>query len=76
MTSVDAERREAVRSAPAPLTLAEELARLAPGSDLAELCRWPPDAFAFAAAVLADSGAYRCVVNPPAGRVTVVGVMV
>lgn len=51
------------------LTLADELARLAPGWDLAELCRWPPDAFAFTAATLADSGAYRRVVNPPAGRV-------
>jgi hypothetical protein len=50
-----------------PLTLADELARLAPGWDLGELCRWPPDAFAFTAAVLADSGAYRCVVYPPAG---------
>ena len=28
-----------------PLTLADELARLAPGWDLDELCRWPPDAF-------------------------------
>jgi hypothetical protein len=52
-----------------PLTLADELARLAPGWDLAEICRWPPDAFAFTAAVLADSGAYRCVVDPPVGSV-------
>lgn len=52
-----------------PLTLADELARLAPGWDLDELCRWPPDAFVFTATVLADSGAYRCVVNPPAGNV-------
>lgn len=52
-----------------PLTLGDELARLAPGWDLAELCSWPPDAFAFAAAALADSGAYRCVVDPPAGSV-------
>jgi hypothetical protein len=52
-----------------PLTLADELARLAPGWDLAELCRWPPDVFAFTAATLADSGSYRCVVNPPAGHV-------
>jgi hypothetical protein len=52
-----------------PLTLTDELAHLAPGWDLAELCRWPPDVFAFTAATLADSGSYRCVVNPPAGHV-------
>jgi hypothetical protein len=52
-----------------PLTLADELDRLAPGWDLDELCRWPPDAFALTATVLGDSGAYRCVVNPPAGNV-------
>lgn len=53
----------------APLTLADEVERLAPGWSLAQLCRWPPDAFAFTGAALADSGAYRCVVDPPAGRV-------
>ena len=53
----------------ASLTLADELARIAPGQDLEQLCRWPPDAFAFTATVLADSGAYRCIVNPPPGRV-------
>ncbi len=52
-----------------PLTVADELARIAPGWDLEELCRWPPDAFAFTATVLADSGAYRCVVSPPPGCV-------
>lgn len=56
-----------VPAAPPPLTLKEELARVAPGWTLTDLCRWPPDAFAFTAAVLADSGAYRCVVSPPAG---------
>jgi hypothetical protein len=50
-----------------PLTLRDELARLAPGWDLDDLDRWPPDTFAFTAAALADSGAYRCVVDPPAG---------
>jgi hypothetical protein len=48
-----------------PLTLRDELARLAPGWDLAQFCVWPPDAFAFTAATFADSGAYRCVVHPP-----------
>ena len=49
------------------LTLADELARLAPGWRLEDLCAWPPDVFAFTSSVLADSGAYRCVVNPPPG---------
>jgi hypothetical protein len=53
----------------AALTLGDELSRLAPGWDLEEVCRWPPDAFAFTAAALADSGAYRCVVDPPVGSV-------
>jgi len=51
------------------LTLADELEHLAPGWDLTELSRWPPDAFAFTATVLAESGAYRCVVDPPAGSI-------
>lgn len=71
MTSVEADPVAPVPSAAAlpPLTLADELARLAPGWDMKELCRWPPDSFALTSATLADSGAYRCVVNPPAGRV-------
>lgn len=52
-----------------PLTLADELDRLAPGWDLEELSRWPPDVFAYTSTVLADSGAYRCVINPPPGNV-------
>jgi hypothetical protein len=56
-------------AAPPPLTLADELGRLAPGRDVGSLCEWPPDAFAFTACVLADSGAYRCVVDPPPGTV-------
>ncbi len=61
----------ASREAAAPLpglTLADELDRLAPGWGLDELCRWPPDAFAFTSAALGDSGAYRLVVSPPAGH--------
>ncbi len=50
------------------LTLADEVERLAPGWSWAELLRWPPDAFALTSAVLGDSGAYRFVVCPPAGR--------
>jgi hypothetical protein len=58
----------AVRTGRLPaLTLGDEVGRTAPGWDLEELCRWPPDAFAFTATVLADSGAYRCVVSPPPG---------
>lgn len=53
---------------PPPLTLADELYRVAPGWELARLCEWPPDAFALTASVLADSGAYRYVVSPPPGR--------
>jgi hypothetical protein len=49
------------------LTIGEELERLAPGWSWDELRRWPPDVFAFTAAVLADSGVYRTVVCPPAG---------
>jgi len=71
MRSVGAEPPAAAATGPAlePLTLADERARLASGWDLAHLLRWPPDTFAFTATALADSGAYRCVVNPPAGRV-------
>ena len=58
----------AVTASPS-LTLGDELARLAPGWGLSQLCRWPPDAFALTAAVFADSGAYRLVVNPPGGEV-------
>jgi hypothetical protein len=50
------------------LTFSDELERLAPGWTWAELLRWPPDAFAFTSVVLGDSGAYRFVVCPPAGR--------
>ena len=46
-------------------TLGEELERIAPGWSWGDLCRWPPDAFAATAALLAESGAYRCVVCPP-----------
>lgn len=56
-------------AAPLPsLTLGDELERLAPGWGLDDLCRWPPDVFAFTSAVLGDSGAYRLVVNPPTGN--------
>jgi hypothetical protein len=71
-TGADLDQAERVAAAPAgsselpPLTLADELARVAPGWDLAQLCRWPPDVFAFTGSALADSGAYRCVVSPPA----------
>jgi hypothetical protein len=51
-----------------PLTLADEFERLAPGWTWTELLRWPPDAFALTSAALGDSGAYRFVVCPPAGR--------
>lgn len=51
------------------LTLHDELQRIAPGWEIQELGRWPPDVFAFTATALADSGAYRCVVSPPAGCV-------
>lgn len=33
---------------------------------LGKLCEWPPDAFALAALVLGESGAYRRCVSPPA----------
>ena len=51
------------------LRLADELEHLAPGWTWAELLRWPPDAFALTSATLADSGAYRFVICPTAGRV-------
>ena len=51
-----------------PLSIHDELEQLAPGSTVGELLRWPPDAFAFTSSLLADSGAYRFVVCPPAGR--------
>ncbi len=55
--------------APAPqLTIAEEVERFAPGLGWRTLCEWPPDVFAVTSAILAESGAYRCVVCPPAGR--------
>jgi len=50
------------------LTLADELQRLAPGWTWEELLHWPPDAFALTSAALGDSGAYRFVVCPTAGR--------
>jgi hypothetical protein len=52
----------------ARLTLGEELAHLAPGWDWWELCRWPPDVFAFTGTVLAESGGYRAVICPPVDR--------
>lgn len=50
------------------LTLADKLEHLAPGWTWAQLLSWPPDAFAVTSATLADCGAYRFVVCPPAGR--------
>lgn len=69
MTEIEAQTAAAPACSLAPLTLRDELTRLAPGWGLAEVCGWPPDAFAFTAAALADSGAYRCVVHPPPGCV-------
>ena len=67
MTAVETAYVPAAAAVP-PLSLADELDRLAPGWALADLCHWPADTFAFTATVLADSGAYRCVVSPPSGR--------
>jgi PAS domain S-box-containing protein len=41
---------------------------LAPGWRCEEIFAWPPDGFAFSAAVLSESGAYRLIVSPPRGR--------
>jgi len=41
---------------------------LAPGWRCEDIFGWPPDGFAFSAAVLSESGAYRLVVSPPPGR--------
>lgn len=49
------------------VTIGEIAARLAPGRSWAWLAAWPPDVFAATGAILADSGAYRCLVDPPAG---------
>ena len=51
-----------------PLTLSDELARIAPGMSWRELSSWPPDVFAATSTILGDSGAYRSVVCPPEGR--------
>ena len=50
-----------------PLTIGEYLRHLAPALDRAEAPYWPPDAFAFCAALLYRSGAYTSVVErwPP-----------
>jgi len=51
-----------------PLTIRDELERLAPGWAWEELLGWPPDTFALTSVLLGDSGAYRFVVCPPEGE--------
>lgn len=48
-------------------TIADVARSLAPGWTCQDFLTWPPDAFALAAAVLSESGAYRLIVSPPAG---------
>ena len=49
-------------------TIADVGLSLAPGWRCDEIFAWPPDGFAFSAAVLSESGAYRLIVSPPHGR--------
>lgn len=49
-------------------TIADVAVSLAPGWRCEDIFAWPPDGFAFSAAVLSESGAYRLVVSPPSGR--------
>ena len=58
----------AARAPDVPLTIADELAHVAPGMDWRALSQWPPDVFAATGATLADSGAYRSVICPPEGK--------
>jgi hypothetical protein len=59
---------------PAPLTVGDVLTHLSPKVHAGiSLPTWPPDAFAFAAALLKVSGAYTEIVNrwPPSGHDTI-----
>lgn len=49
-------------------TIADVATDLAPGWRCEDIFGWPPDGFAFSAAVLSESGAYRLIVSPPPGR--------
>lgn len=49
-------------------TIADVAAGLAPGWRCEDIFAWPPDGFAFSAAVLSESGAYRLIVSPPSGK--------
>ncbi|HVE88054.1 MAG TPA: hypothetical protein VND93_34590 [Myxococcales bacterium] len=69
--------KRATEAPPATKTVANLHAELVRHSELErpwslaavrDLLRWPPDAFAFTSLVLAESGAYRVAVSPPAGR--------
>lgn len=55
-------------SVPQALTIDDELVRLRPGLGWRGIFRWPPDTFALTSVLLGDSGVYRFVVCPPAGR--------
>ena len=49
-------------------TIADVARSLAAGWTCEDFLTWPPDGFALAAAVLSESGSYRLIVSPPAGR--------
>lgn len=67
----DSELRQGALSIPVVAvrerTIADVARSLAPGWTCQDFLTWPPDAFALAAAVLSESGAYRLIVSPPAG---------
>lgn len=68
----DAGRRRLSRHRPSTVirerTIADVGKGLAPGWRCEDIFAWPPDGFAFSAAVLSESGAYRLLVSPPSGR--------
>ncbi|HEU5264773.1 MAG TPA: PAS domain S-box protein, partial [Gaiellaceae bacterium] len=49
-------------------TIADVARSLAADWTCEDFLAWPPDGFALAAAVLSESGSYRLIVSPPAGR--------
>lgn len=61
-------RRPSGRAGLRERTIADVAHSLAPGWRCEDIFAWPPDGFAFSAAVLSESGAYRLIVSPPQGR--------
>ncbi|HEX4936576.1 MAG TPA: hypothetical protein VFV33_25520, partial [Gemmatimonadaceae bacterium] len=57
-------RRPSGRAGLRERTIADVAQSLAPGWRCEDIFAWPPDGFAFSAAVLSESGAYRLIVSP------------